>query len=234
MNQIFEKEITVSGFECDFRGCMKYSALLRQAQQISREHSDEMGITLELHQQTNTAFLINDVKATMYHQLHPYDVVTLRTQPFAPYRATFYRTTELWKGGTLQGVNDTNWILIDTVENKILREYDPRLSALFDAEEKLPPKHRIQKLPTAPSGVFLASYSVIVQNKHLNNADYADIACNCTPMETPVSSLLIRYHRECKYQEAGSLFTGGEDNLWYVCGQKNEGKKCFEANLWFA
>ena len=213
---------------------MKYSALLRHAQQISREHSDEMGITLELHQQTNTAFLINDVKATMYHQLHPYDVVTLRTQPFAPYRATFYRTTELWKGGTLQGVIDTNWILIDTVENKILREYDPRLSALFDAEEKLPPKHRIQKLPTAPSGVFLASYSVIDQNKHLNNADYADIACNCTPMETPVSSLLIRYHRECKYQEAVSLFTGGEDNLWYVCGQKNEGKKCFEANLWFA
>lgn len=232
--KIYEKEIAVSGFECDFRGCMKYSALLRQAQQISREHSDEMGITLELHQQTNTAFLINDVKATMYHQLHPYDVVTLRTQPFAPYRATFYRTTELWKGGTLQGVIDTNWILIDTVENKILRDYDPRLSSLFEAEEKIPPKHRIQKLPTAPSGVFLASYSVIDQNKHLNNADYADIACNCTPMETPVSSLLIRYHRECKYQEAVSLFTGGEDNLWYVCGQKNEGKKCFEANLWFA
>lgn len=234
MKQIFEKEITVSGFECDFRGCMKYSALLRQAQQISREHSDELGITLELHQQTNTAFLINDVKATMYHQLHPYDTVTMRTQPFAPHRACFYRTTEFWKGGTLQGVIDANWILIDTVENKILREYDPRLSALFEAEEQLPPKHRIQKLPTAPSGVFLASYSVIDQNKHLNNADYADIACNCTPMETPVSSLMIRYHRECKYGEAVSLFTGGEGNLWYVCGQKNEGKKCFEANLWFA
>ncbi len=232
--KIYEKEITVTGFECDFKGCMKYSALLRQAQQISREHSDQMGITLELHAQTHTAFLINDVKATLYHQLHPYDTITMRTQPFAPHRACFYRTTELWKGGELQGVIDTNWILIDTLENKILRDYDPRLSALFDAEEKLPPKHRIQALPVSPSGAFLASYSMIDQNKHLNNAEYADLVCNCTPMEKPVSSLLIRYHRECKYQEALSLFAGAEGNIWYVVGQKNEGKKCFEANLWFA
>lgn len=142
--KIYEKEITVTGVECDFRGCMKYSALLRQAQQISREHSDQLGVTLELHNQTNTAFLINDVKATMYHQLNPYDKVTIRTQPFAPHRASFYRTTEFWKGGVLQGVIDANWILIDTVEHKILREFDPRLSVLLEAEEKLPPKQKFK------------------------------------------------------------------------------------------
>lgn len=231
---VFEKQITVTGFECDFRGYMKYSAMLRQAQQISREHSDAIGLTPEIHEKTHTAFLINDLKATVFHQLQPYDTVTLRTQPFAPYRASFYRKTEFWKAGILCGVIDTNWIMVDTLEQKILREYDQRLSAFFPPEECPPPRHKIKKLPVSPAGVFLASYSLIDQNQHLNNAEYADLVCNCTPMEQPVSSLMIRYHRECRYREAMTLFSGGEQQLWYVLGQKSEGKKCFEANLWFA
>lgn len=231
---IFEKQITVTGFECDLRGCMKYSALLRQAQQISREHSDAIGLTLEIHEQTHTAFLINDLKATMYHQLHPYDTILMRTQPFAPHWASFYRKTEIWKNGILHGVIDTNWIMVDTKEHKILREYDERLTAFFPPEELLPPKHKIKKLPASPIGPFLASYSLVDQNKHLNNAEYADLVCNCTPMTQPVSSLMIRYHRECRYQESMTLFAGAEQGLWYVLGQKTEGQKCFEANLWFA
>lgn len=230
---VYEKEMRVSGFECDFRGCMKLSALLRQAQQISREHSDKMGITQQLHDETHTAFLINDVKITMYHQLHPDDIVLMRTQPFFPYHACFYRQTELWKKGEKQGVIDTNWILVDTNSNKILREYDPRISERFDAEEKRPPKQKIQKLPVSPAGIFSASYSFVDQNGHLNNAEYADVVCNCTPMEAPAVSFLIRYHRECRYRETFSLFSGNEGNLWYVIGQKNKEQKCFEANLWF-
>lgn len=232
--QWFEKQVKINGYECDLRDQIKYSALLRQSQQISREHNEGCGFSPELHQKTHTAFLISDLKAATLHPIAPCDTVTVRTRPFAPHRAVFYRRTEFWKEHLLCAWVDTNWVLVDVSDRKILRDYDPALSRLFPTEEGSAERLRMQKLPVSPAGSFFAAYSFIDQNQHLNNAEYADLVCNCTPMDRPLSALSIRYHRECRYGESMSLFAGSEGNLWYVVGKKSENQKCMEANLWFA
>ena len=71
-------------------------------------------------------------------------------------------------------------------------------------------------------------------NHHMNNAVYADLACNAIEQELfagrHIASFTIQYHREAKFGETISLYQKKEENRYFLEGQLGDAA-CFESLL---
>ena len=101
----------------------------------------------------------------------------------------------------------------------------------------------LQKL-SAPEGMALTEerrlhYSEADINGHVNNARYADFACDTLDMDRLeqdrfLSQMQIGYLAECRPGDLLTLETGEQEDGVYVRGTDQEGKSRFEAALGFA
>lgn len=85
-------------------------------------------------------------------------------------------------------------------------------------------------------GIVCAEYSRVDINRHLNNAEYADLILNHLPLEelehTSVERLVIYYHNELPMGETMELFRAKTtQNSYYFYGIRQDEKKCFEAQV---
>src|SRR5699024_2384365 len=84
------------------------------------------------------------------------------------------------------------------------------------------------------------TYSRTDDNGHLNNTQYADILLDNLPfsatVEKTLHKMVINYHSEAKMREELSIFVKELDEEtikapmigYYVSGENESGKKCFE------
>ena len=236
IEKFYEKDWTVKRFECDLNSTLKVSSLLRQVEQISHEHSNIVGIDAAHHSRLHTAFLMTRVSVEIHQTIAEEQKIKLVTRPYAPVRASYHRYNEAYdENGGLLATVDSRWILIDTTSRRITR----RAPEGFDYPflESPPKKHdSMEILPceTQPCGSFLAAYSRVDLNGHLNNAEYADVVCDMVEniKDRRIRKMVIVYHNELRLGETMNLHRGEIENGYYCFGGRDT-VKCFEANILF-
>lgn len=233
----YEKDLQVEQFQCDMHDQLTMGAILRQVQQVSTDHCDSMGITFDTFRRSNTAFVLAKVSVECPAPIPVGQRLHIVTRPSWPVRAVYHRFTTMNApdGHELCSI-DARWVLIDTLERKILRT--PPEALHFPFLDEVGRTHAIaitKAKELEPLGGFAATYSRTDRNGHLNNTCYADCICDALPLDlvahNPIRRLVIYYHKELRLGESMELYRAQTDErTWYICGKK-EGSKCFEASV---
>lgn len=219
--------------EYDYKKRLTPGGILRLVQEISTSHSFELGVTMDLHYATNTAFLLAKLALHMEKPIPFGATLTLDTYP-SQQRATFYRyTTVRLEDGTLAAGVDARWVLVDTVNRRILRKVPPELPIHYDHIPVMATYDLSLPKPATPSslGTEQATYSRCDHNLHLNNTRYADIVCDHLPIgdfeNDFLRRLVLLYHREIPLGESFDLSGGAAGDGHYFLARRG-GENCFE------
>ena len=240
MMQHYQKEIVVNQFECDFQNRMKLSAILRQVEQVSMENCNAIGVDAAMYERTHTAFLLGKLTVEVSGGLTVGDRVLLDTSAALPIRAVYHRYTGLSRGGKEVAGVDTRWMLVDTQTRRILRRPPEEFHLPFLEQPERELDLALEKMDAGePAGEVRAEYSRVDVNRHLNNAEYADVVLNALPdgclTAGRVRKLTIYYHNELPMGGTMRLFRQtAKDGFLFRGIRLSDEKLCFEARLWMA
>lgn len=234
---VFEKETRVQYSYCDSFNRMTLSYLLKEAQEISMQHCDQLGLSNAFLASLGKVFLLAKLHVTVHDMPKGGQIVRIATIPYLPVRLQYPRFTRVYdREGTLLVEVDSRWMLVDIESRRIVRRPPEDLPLPFPEIEGLG-DFKFPKLSDEaflPAGQVRVRYSMADTNRHLNNAVYADLACNQAEEELmagkPVKSLSLFYHHEARFGEEMKLSSYREGDTFYLRGRLPEWL-CFEAVL---
>ena len=237
--KFYTEQFRVMDCDCDMNHRLTAGAFLRLAQQISTDQCESIGMNDDFYRQNHAVFLLAKQALQVDRVPRGGEVLTLVTMPEQCKRAVFKRVTEARdEKGERVALLDSRWVLVDTDTRRILRR-PPQAFEAFHFEDEVPFTLDVairKPAETAPAGRVTATYSRCDTNGHMNNTRYADAAADVLPREVlargAVTSLVISYHHELPAGQSAELVRGRDENGgWYVAGQREDGKPCFEAVL---
>lgn len=240
MKQTYEKHIKVCQYECDFNDIMKVSSIMRNAEQISEEQCDELGLTKDFYNKTHTAFLLAKVSIDLYKPMKPGDNIKIITKPFMPVRAVYTRHTEFYnEQGEKTAFVDAKWVLVDTKTRRIMRRFPEEFNFPFEAHLEQENNIKIDKIDFGErKSTVEITYSKMDINGHMNNANYADVVCDNIPLDEfkngNLKNMTISYHNEIMGGEKMDIVVASQQTpkRYYVLADNN-GKCIFEAEVKF-
>lgn len=232
----YEHDFMVPYSKCDYNGNIRLSEILGEAQNISMEHCETLGLNTEFYDKVNRAFLMAKISGKIHRYPVAGEVIRVYTKPFEPFGPQYPRVTRFYdKEGNLLIECDARWILIDTKTFKISRDPADKEFFPFDKGEKpvtfkqtpIEPLHKAEEVEIR--------YSMVDINDHLNNAVYADVMCDCIEKQLysgkEIEEFQIYYHNEAPSGSKLIVNVGNKDNDYYFKGNLKDDVCCFEANV---
>ncbi|WMJ82719.1 acyl-[acyl-carrier-protein] thioesterase [Oscillospiraceae bacterium LTW-04] len=224
-------------YDCDLFCRLRPSAMLRYIQSAAGEHLDSLGLTHQRLYDEGFVFVVAGTALKVYRAPTVGEHIMISTAPFPGRGANMLRETVLQdENGTLLVECQTNWALIDSRTNRLLRASSfpyalPMLGGewtpFFD-----PTRIRIH-LQEEPDGIVerIVRLSDLDQNLHMNNTVYADILTDCFGdayiNSSGLDTLFLRYHLQAKMHDCLTLEYGRDNQLFVVRARRGE-KNCFE------
>lgn len=242
MALIYEQTIMIDSRDVDGRNQCKASALMGHLQEAATQAAEAGGFGRDgLMQRCNAFWMITRQWFQINRPLEWAEELTIRTWHRGGKSAVMYRDYDILVGDELVGEGVSAWVLADWESRKLLR-----LGSIQELEGTSGEEHcktkTLSKLrmpeDMAQSELRQMRYSDTDINGHVNNARYADFACDAVGMEQLdenqfLSSMQIGYLAECLPGEALSICQGEQDGGTYVRGLDESGKSRFEASLFF-
>lgn len=229
-----EEKLRFESFELSASGFVRPSAVMRRMQQAARDDLNSFGISYEAMREKSMAFVVSRM-ALVFNRPVPGEVpLVLRTAANPTRGATFPRSfiLEAEEGVPVMRAMSL-WALLDFEKRSLLRP-----SALW---EEIPyfddlsggvSCARLIK-PSNQSPCYLDERkvyaSMLDQNNHLNNCNYADLATDLLPEGAgEVKELQIAFQHEARLGEVLSL-NGFEtpDGLLVSGGFHDREDNCF-------
>lgn len=239
MREILEKDYIVDSRDSDMFGYLRTSSLLGFMQDIATNHAADLGISRETLMEGYGAFwMMTRMWLRLNRPIGAFERVTIRTWHRGAHSATVHRDFDILAGEGAVGEAVTNWIIIGRESRRILK---PAAVAEFAAS--VSPQKTKDIRPgkiVAPEGMNVCAtrtvrYSDTDINGHMNNAGYADIACDSAGMAelecAYVSEMQIGYLSECFPGEEIIILKGERDGDIYVSGVDDVGKSRFDVRL---
>ena len=203
----YAKDYLVPYSYCDLKGRMTLCAILKEAQQISMEHCDHLGMGSSFMQKVNRAFLLAKIAVSVNRMPQGGERVTLITVPYMPVRAQYKRDTQVLdqNGNILVAINSI-WILVDLSTRKIMahKPEDMPIEQFYNIQKvddiRFPKNAQLEKQETVK-----VRFCHLDNNNHVNNAVYADMVLNALEdqlMEDKhLKKFSIIYHNEAVYHD---------------------------------
>lgn len=226
-NQLTEK-IVVRMRDADVQGNWKTSAILRQFQETAEDHSVRMGVSRSRLVEKGMCWVLYRQSLIRYDHMGLGDEITLTTWPGKVTGPFFPRYFALEKDGKLAGEAATMWVLFDIEKRRILRpnmlpcEYEPNLRP-----SGLAMPGGIKAGNMAPTEKRPVRYTDLDMNGHMNNARYADWACDILGGDG-MEYMQINYVQEAVL---GDEITLEKDEAGAIRGIRQDGKLIFEAYM---
>ena len=233
----YSKQIKVQLSECDLKGRLRLSCLMRQMQQVGEDQLEQLGIgyrkTLEEH---SMVFLLARIALQIERMPRGGETITLTTRPLEAVKAQFFRETVVRDAeGNLLLTAWSAWLLFDPATRRVLRP--SRFPYALDCGPA--PDQGVfdfQPPQGIPVGKRVVRFSDVDVNRHLTNSVYSDIAYDCLPWqvaeEGELAGVCIHFQSEARPGETIDLFTVQEGNTHYIYGTI-EGRACFSTCLTF-
>lgn len=181
---MYSKIIKIASYDVDRNGKAKISSLMRYFQQIARENLDNDGMTYEFLRENEIVFVLTKYKIKVLNRINSDTEYLFKTAPCEIRGVSFIRdfVIEDLNNNVVAEASST-WIIINFNTRSILRPNKlpiqiPSCDRLvgFTPERVrtnvLEGESEFKKMNDYNSKV---SFSMLDQNNHLNNCNYADI-----------------------------------------------------------
>jgi len=240
LSTFFEDVYTIDSRDVDpFNQC-RPSAVLGLLQEAATQAAVELHVSRdETLARYNAFWMLARIWYRLDRPLRWDERVRIRTWHRGGRGAAMYRDFDLYVGEDRVGEAVSTWVLADLDTRKLFRLSNVEEFAGTDGgalcKDKLLTKLR------APEGLTLAErrplhYSDADINGHVNNARYADFACDALHLERLgagqfISALQIGYVAECRPGETITLLTGEREGARFVHGVGDREDVRFDAAL---
>lgn len=240
MSVFYEDTYLIDSRDVDpFNQC-RPSALLGLLQEAATEAAVALHVSREeMLARYNVFWMLSRIWYRLDRPLRWSERLTVRTWHRGGRGAAMYRDFDLLVDGEPVGEAVSIWVLADLDTRRLFR-----LSKVMEFEGTTGEELCKDKLLTKvrlPGDMALAErralhYSDADINGHVNNAKYADFACDALHLETLgagrfVSSLQVGFLAECRPGETLEIYTGAGEDGWYAHGADGAGKSRFDAHL---
>lgn len=200
---MLKQKIQFESYDLAGSGFVRPSAVLRRLQQIAREDLLSFGVSYQDMRDQNQAFVVSRMALSFERPLQGEVPVSLSTAANPAHGATFPRSFLIEdESGVLVRAN-SQWALLDFEKRSLLRasSFQWELPAFPDLSAGLPCERLAKPKDEVPvySDIRRVYPSMLDQNCHLNNCNYADLATDLLPYGIgEVKELQIAFQHEAK------------------------------------
>ncbi len=198
-----EEQIRFEGYELTAAGNVRASNVLRRFQEIAGRDLDSFGISYQDLREKNMAFVVSKIAICFERPLCEGVTYTLTTSAQETHGATFPRSLRISdEKGVLCRINSL-WALLDFEKRRLLRATAlggdlasfPDLSEGLMCERLIKPSDK-EAVSKETRKVYA---SLLDQNNHLNNCNYADFATDLFPEKSKnVKEMHITFQKEAR------------------------------------
>ena len=225
---------TLAFSQCDHTGHCRPASLLRLLTDFAGEDYADRGLPHDVLWQEGCVFLISRVRVRFQKPFSAEQTAVFHTWErgvSGPFCIRDYALRDEESGDRL-AVCSSVWILCDPVSRRILRprqfphemQQHAELALTETDAGKIVLPEELQ-----PAGSRTVRYSDLDGNGHVNNAVYADIACDALPIglfDRGIAEFSVNFIREAKYGDRIELSVGKRDGAYCVAGSV-DGTGCF-------
>ena len=234
----FETTLPVRFYDCDCTGKIRLSAILRALADAAGAHYEEKGFSHEWLWEHGMAFLLAGESIRVHRYPRAGETLTLFTWEEKVKGPRYFRNFELRdEKEELVLSASTVWLLANPFTRKILRPDSFDFSPDFHPERTVDtlPVGKFTKAEPVSLGERPVRFSDLDQNRHVNNASYAEIALDALSFEEASAEwtdFRINFHAEAVFGEVLALTREeGEAGEIVLRGLKEDGTICFECEF---
>ena len=183
----YSETVTLQTRDCDLTGAWRPGALMEAMQEVATTHAELLGVGRHALKERNLAWVVSRLELEMDRYPVIGDQVTLETWPMAMRRWFFPRYFVCRDArGQEFGRAATLWVLLNLDTRRMAQSED--IAALMPDNRDLPaplglPAPVTDISGTLTEGTVVPDYTDLDTNCHVNNARYADWACNALGWE---------------------------------------------------
>ena len=231
----YSKKLTIINSDCNERGVLRPTALLRLMQEATTEHHRILGAGREECQARGILWMITHWYVRIHRMPRAGENIELETWPGKTRYVFFLRYFRLTdEAGELLVEGCAQWVLVGAESRSFLFPHSCGISIPQETkgcELKMP--GRIFPPMLDHVGSFTVPREFIDGNGHMNNARYLDIAENYVNQEAMevLRELRIEYHSELLCGETAEIFMA--ENAGYIFLEGYHGKLAFRMELGF-
>lgn len=227
----YREDFLIRTCDCDFMGEWRPSAILTAMQEIAGMHSHLLGCGREALIQRNIVWVLTRSEVRMQKPAKVGDTVTAETFP-APLRRWFFPRYYVFRNqhGETLGCASTLWVLMDFTERKMVPPAE--VGAELPDNSDLTPPMGLPGAAEIPEGgsentlTRLPVYFDLDVNQHVNNARYADWACDALGIDAMrqrrLSSFRINYEAEIRPEMEMQLHLTRREDAFYLSGMHGD------------
>lgn len=191
----------VNSHDCDERGRVRPSLILRYMQETANLQLRSLGPTAEELTALDRAFILSRLNMSIYGEIYAYENITVSSWACESRGVSFNRAYQIRRGDELIAEAVSVWGLIGISDRHIYRVEDAELG--FDVDDPLeldaPRRVHIPKdMNLSLVGEKTVVYGDIDANRHMNNTNYPDMLCDFLPdvLQTRVTGFVLSYLHE--------------------------------------
>ncbi|MBQ3865810.1 MAG: hypothetical protein II776_02830 [Clostridia bacterium] len=202
-------------------------AVLRQMQQLAREHMNTFGHTYYSMLADNMVFILTRMAMRRLAPIPGEKDLRLVTGANGVHGASFYRSFALYDGEEVLFTAQTEWVLLDFRDRRILRPTALKWDA--PADPVLCGDLAARRLSVPETGETVARdqrkiyLSMLDENDHLNNCVYVDLIFDTLPDGFAWRELYLNFVKEVRRGETLSIAAEASPDGTFVHGERDGG-----------
>lgn len=236
--------VEFKSYESDVYSRVKLSAIMKHFQQLAREDLDRVGCTYPSMRERNVVFVLVGLSIDLKKPLMLYKNYKIETVPRKIAGIRFIRDFYIYDGEEIVCEAVSSWVLIDFVSRRPLRP--STISSEIPHDDSREPKVQLP-IPIKQNEFYdyfkerTVYYSMLDENNHLNNCNYADLIedslpDDCHKRDIFISHIEINYVNEAKLSSILKICISNTKQSEYeiFALNKTTEKECFSAKITFS
>jgi acyl-ACP thioesterase len=231
----YEENQRVRFYDCDYKGRIKLSSILRRSAEIAGSDYTNKGFQHEMLWEKDMVFLLSRVSVKILRYPRQPDELLIRTWECGKKGAMFMRGTEFINNEELVISIQSGWVLASPTTRKIHKPsyYDFNMPQDEEKEIFAEPIGKIGYGELSLLGKRTVRITDLDENGHVYNAVYSDMACDFLPVERyekDIDNFRINYISEAVLGDEIEIMGYSEEKRNVIVGMNND-KKCFECEF---
>jgi acyl-CoA thioesterase FadM len=219
-----EERIRFESYDLEPSGVVRASSILRRMQQLARDDLNSLGVSYEGMREKNMAFVVFRSALYFDRPVPGERDLVLQTAAGQTKGATFPRSFVLRDESGVYMKAMTHWVLLDFEKRSLLRP--SALGTEIPFFEDLTDGLGCARLSHPGSreadfqDIRKVYASLLDQNNHLNNCNYADLATDLIyDLPGQIQEIQITYQHEARLGDTLSLKGYHQDDGVLICGE---------------